>query len=514
MGTTYKKRDNLKGDELLKSDNELAGNRFRLITDHIEDIVWQMNTEFEFEYVSPAVEKILGFAVEDMIGTKLTDYLTENTAARFREFVQYRKTSIGAPVTFPNDFFMKHKRGHLVEVEVLYSTILNEKNIPNGYAGITRDITERKKAEKLIRMLSAGMEQSPTSIIITDVKGDIEYVNQKFIQLTGYEANELIAKPLRILKPGKTPSCVYKEIWTNLQNGKEWRGENLNRKKNGEFYWESLLISPLRNNESIVVNYLIISEDITLRKQMEKELVEAKENAEEGNRLKTAFLNNLSHEIRTPLNAIVGFTGFLKDPQLPASKKHEYINIIQNSSDQLLSIITDIINVSILESGKAMPVKNLTDLSKVFCNLYDRHVTACESKKIELHKKLDIKRENHIVLTDESMLIQILNNLLNNAIKFSSNGKIEFACCIEDEFIRFYVKDSGIGIPKNLHRLIFERFRKVEIGKSRLYGGNGLGLSIAKSNVELLGGKIWVESEPDVGSTFHFTIPYCINPNN
>lgn len=251
--------------------------------------------------------------------------------------------------------------------------------------------------------------------------------------------------------------------------------------------------------------------DFSERKRYENELIRARKKAEESDNLKSAFLANLSHEIRTPMNAIVGFSSLLKDEGLSAEKRDNYIDIIQNSSSHLLSIINDIIEISKIDTNQVVPnfrpVKInplLGEIFQIFSMTSRETGIGLELKKPELPGELDI-------ITDEVKLRQILINLLTNAFKFTEKGKIEFGYEIKNK-LQFFVKDSGVGIDKKYHDVIFERFRQVENEISLNKGGSGLGLAISKAYVEMLGGRIYLESKVSAGSKFWFTIPLKINP--
>ncbi len=253
---------------------------------------------------------------------------------------------------------------------------------------------------------------------------------------------------------------------------------------------------------------LEIFQDITERKQVEIELVHAKEKAEESDRLKTAFLHNISHEIRTPLNAIVGFSALLREPGQTPEVTDSYVDIIMQSSDLLLAIVGDIIEISNIEAGITKIKKTDTDLNSIMKRMYDKFKPLAAAKMIELSYETSLPEGNAMVQTDDSKLIKILSNLISNAIKFTAEGMIEFGYKLKKNNIRFYVSDTGIGIPEEQQARVFDRFYQVENSMKKLYEGTGLGLAITKAYVELFGGKIWLRSEPDKGSVFYFTIPY------
>jgi len=239
-----------------------------------------------------------------------------------------------------------------------------------------------------------------------------------------------------------------------------------------------------------------------------EELIKAKEKAEESDRLKTAFLQNMSHEIRTPLNAISGFSGMLNKPELTEEKRKSFVSIIQNSSNQLISIITDILTISSLETKQEKANINKVCINNIIVDLLSIFKQQAQNQNISIYAKQQLNDKQSEIFTDKTKITQILTNLLTNALKFTHEGFIEFGYSLNENELQFYVKDSGIGIKSEFQEKIFERFRQADKTINKLYGGTGLGLAISKAFVELLNGKIWVKSEFEKGSTFYFTIPY------
>jgi PAS domain S-box-containing protein len=389
--------------------------------------------------------------------------------------------------------------------------IKDEKGKIHGLVGIGHDITRLKREEEERIKMTTVVEQTPLSIIITDKQGNIEYVNPKFTTVTGYSLNEVIGKNPRILKSGTQDDIFYSKMWEQLTKGKVWSSEFQNKKKNGELYWEFVFITPVVDSTGEIMKYAAVREDITEKRRMQQELIAAKIKAEESDKLKTSFLANMSHEIRTPLNSILGFTGILQESdELSPGERAEYTNIIRKSSDSLLQIINDIIDISSLETGQLKMVVNKFDVNRMINILhieFTKRLVEFGKNNIEL-RKANTETEL-LILTDQNRLNQIFVNLLSNAFKFTNSGIIEFGIeKVDDRFIHFFVKDSGIGISEDMHLAVFERFRQAENQNNRNYGGNGLGLSIVKNLVELMGGNISLESEQGVGSKFYFYLPF------
>jgi len=256
--------------------------------------------------------------------------------------------------------------------------------------------------------------------------------------------------------------------------------------------------------------YFISAADISELKTIQEKLVLALEKAEESEKLKTSFLQNLRHEIRTPMNAIIGFSNQLKEPELSASNRKEFASLVVSSANQLLAIINDIISVSLLETKQDKVNESNFSLNELLQELQAIFKPQAQSKNLQLDLTLSGPDGNDYVATDKAKLSQVITNLLINALKFTSTGKIEFGYTITESGLLFFVKDSGIGIEPSMHDKIFERFRQANNDIERKYGGTGLGLSISKGFVELLGGRIWVESTQGKGTSFYFTLPVLL----
>ncbi len=247
------------------------------------------------------------------------------------------------------------------------------------------------------------------------------------------------------------------------------------------------------------------------RQELENQLIDAKNRAEQSDRLKSAFLANMSHEIRTPMNAILGFSQLLTMPKLNDEKRKVYTEIINNKGNILIKLINDIIDASKVEAGQLMVVLNPFNLNKMLANInlfYQKEKVFQNRENVDIRLSIPNKEGALEFLSDEGRIEQVFTNLISNALKFTERGFIEFGYLLDASHIKFFVKDTGVGIPPDMHQVIFDRFRQVDSESTKKFGGTGLGLAISKAIVNLLGGSIWVESESGVGSTFYFTIPY------
>ena len=368
------------------------------------------------------------------------------------------------------------------------------------------DITERKKAENLLKESElkslSMMENSADAIFITNQQGKYVYTNKAVSALLGYTSKEMKTKTFAdISHPNKISE--YFEVFNKIINEGKAYSEIELLKKDGNYISTDL-------NAALLPDGTIYGScrDITERRQQETELIAAKEKAEESDRLKSAFLTNMSHEIRTPMNGILGFAELLKEPNLSSDDMQDYIQTIQISGARMLNTINNIVDISKIESGLIQMDFKETNINEKMDFTYKFFKPDAEIKGLQLVLKDRLQSKESIIKTDNEKVYGIITNLIRNAIKFTFEGSIEFGSEKKGDYLEFYVKDTGVGIPQSQRQFIFERFRQGSELHNRGYEGSGLGLSISKSYVEMLGGKIWMESEEGLGSTFYFTIPY------
>jgi len=415
---------------------------------------------------------------------------------------------------------------------------INIKDNPNYLMCVSTDITERKmveeelikakeKAEESEAQFRLIFENSIDAIIWTNSKtGIIIACNQASLEMTEYSEQELIGQSFKFIIAPENSVEISSDYQMHQQRKNTKSLEFPIITKSGKIKYVEL------TGTNVEINGKEISQgifnDITKRKQSEQELIKAKEKAEESDRLKSAFLANMSHEIRTPMNGILGFSELLKEPGLTGEEQQEYIRIIEKSGARMLNIINNIVDISKIEAGLMESSYSASNINEQIEYIYTFFKPEVEAKGMKLFYKNTLPFKEATIQTDHEKFYAILINLVKNAIKYSNEGSIEIGYVLKtnesiternqdtvtersrSNILEFYVKDKGIGIPKDRQQAIFERFIQADISDKRAYQGAGLGLAITKAYVELLGGKIWVESEEGIGSCFYFTIPYII----
>lgn len=362
-----------------------------------------------------------------------------------------------------------------------------------------------KESEIRFRVLA---ESAPVGIFTTDAFGSTEYVNPRWSEISKLSFGEALEDGwLKAVHPDDREKLAFNWQQSTLHNS-DSRAEYRFVHPDGTEAWVIGNAVKQEDKNGNIIGYIGTITDITERKKMEAELIVAKENAEESDRLKTAFLQNISHEIRTPLNSIVGFSRIIADTELSADTFENYATIIENSSTHLMSIIDDIIQIATIESGQEKIQDKELNINALCSLMYDRFITNAQIQNISLSYNTALNEDEAYTISDDFKLTQVLNNLIRNALKFTKFGFVSFGYQVVGSNLKFFVEDTGIGIAPEMHEKIFKRFEQVESTATRKFGGSGLGLAISKSNVELLGGRIWVESEIGKGSKFYFTIPY------
>jgi len=497
--------------------------RFRCLVQNSSDIITILEADGTIRYGSASMERILGYQTEDLVGKSAFELIhpedVQNLLNTFTQLLQNQKASASIEYRF------RHQDGSWRFIESAGSNLIAEPAV-GGIVINSRDITERKHVEQALRVseekFSKAFRSSPFAIVISTLAdGQCIEVNERCLHLTGYTREDLIGHT-----SGKLHNWMDLEDRIKLQQMLQQQGAVRDlefdfRIKSGEVRTGLLSAEVIDLRDELCV--LTIIRDITERKQEEKELEKAKEAAEEANQAKSKFLAIMGHELRTPLNAVVGMTGLLLNTEL-RSDQQGFVETIRHSSDALLTIINDILDFSKIESGKLKLEHKPFTLQACIDNSFTLVATSAVEKNLKLIYWIDPKAPTTF-LGDAARLSQVLVNLLSNAIKFTEVGEVTVSVaaqklrdkqgfdsclksCSSDVYeIQFSVKDMGIGIPQEQRVYLFKPFSQLDYSLNYPSGGTGLGLTICKQLVELMGGRIWVDSQgPFQGSSFHFTL--------
>lgn len=459
---------------------------------------------------NPAAEKILGYAAAEVVGLRTPAIIHDpaEVAARAKEFSDELGEAIApgfdvfvakARRNLPNEYEWTYIRKDGTRFPVLLSVtaLRDAAGAITGFLGMAADISRRKRNETLIRQLSRAVEQSPVSIVIANLAAEIEYVNPKFTEVTGYTLAEVLGRNPRMWKSGDKGPEEYSELWQTLTAGKEWRGEFRNKKKNGEIYWESASISPIRDAAGIITHYVAVNEDITERKHIEQLILEKNEELKR-------FTYTVSHDLKAPLRGIAGYAQELEHRHKEGLPERAQFCIAQiiTASRNLDNLIEDLLKYSRLDT-EALTLTEVNLPGLVQGILRDRSLEITE-RGIEV----SVNVPPVILRSWERGLQQILANLIDNAIKYSRQSKpprLTINAETAGDVCGITVTDNGIGFDMKYHDRIFGLFNRLV--RADEFEGTGVGLAIVKKLVEKLGGSIRAESAPGQGATFFVELP-------
>lgn len=491
------------------------------IVESSNDVVFAKDLQGRYIMFNHEAASLIGMRPEDVLGRSGDELFAPDEAAKLRERDQevlrndqvVRREEDFATAAGMRTFLSTTGPLHNAQGEVI------------GLFGMAHDITERKQAEAQLHKLSLAVEQSPESIVITDLQGRIEYVNEACVRNTGYSLRELIGSNPSVLQSGQTSPETYQALWHNLSRGEAWKGEFYNRRKDGSQYVELAVVTPLRQPDGRISHYVAIKEDITEKKRLGQELdqhrhhleelvaertaqlAEAQRRAEAANIAKSSFLANMSHEIRTPMNAIVGLTHLLRRAN-PRPDQADKLVKIEAAAQHLLSIINDILDLSKIEAHRLQLEHTDFPLSAIVDHVYSLIAESARTKGLEL--RIECDQVPTWLRGDPTRLRQALLNYAGNAVKFTEHGSIVLrAQPLQQQgdkiLLRFAVEDSGVGIAANKLPCLFEEFQQADSSTTRRYGGTGLGLAITKRLAQLMGGDAGADSKEGEGSCFWFT---------
>jgi two-component system sensor histidine kinase/response regulator len=495
VGSTYF----LKGRRRKHLEHER--NMMQALIDNIPDTIYFKDLDSKFTRVNKAQATLLGFKnPDDLIGKSDFDFFQHAQEAydNEQEIIRTRIPVINQIQRIESEdgvtkFFSDTK-----------IPLIDSDNKCVGTVGITRDITSFKTAEDAMlesqSKFKALFDNAPLAIFRLDKDMKVVEYNYRFRKMFGYSTDELstIYKSDLLVDPD-----LGSLILDTILETREVNTEIMMKKKNGEQFIANLTLALLEEGfKELTIEGIV--EDITQVAKARDEIIKAKDKAVEADRLKSLFLANMSHEIRTPMNAIIGFTNMLREENITHQERNFYIDVVQNNGNSLMTLIDSIVDFSKLEADQ-MSISNsefnFIPLFNSVCDSAEKSLISEEKKDIKLIRSKE-PLESLKIVSDRHRLNQVLSHIISNAVKFTDKGEIEIGFKQEENSLIIFVRDTGIGIPKDKLGTIFDRFTKVTNDKNRLFGGTGIGLTISKGLMELMGGKIEVESEFGKGTTF------------
>lgn len=497
-------------EKTLKESEE----KLKTIIETSPDGIAITSLEGTLEFATKKALSIWGYdSLDEVIGKNMLQFIDssehEKAIHTIRELINGEQ--LGA-----EEFLMKKKDGSSFFCESNANILRDANNNSIGILYINRDITERKLAEIAYRESEEKYKNMvdilPDGVIIHK-QGIVVFANNAALRIMKIDKEEKVkGRPVLGFVSPEYKEIVIQRIKDGIENNHRFEEiEEVFITNTGENIDVIATAVPFQHQGEKAI--LTVFNDISDRKKAEKELILAKEKAEESDRLKSAFLANMSHEIRTPMNGILGFADLLKKPQLTGEEQMRYVNIIEKSGNRMLNIINDIIDISKIESGQMKINISDTNINTQMDEIVNFFKPEADSKELILKVTSKLPFQESIIKTDREKVYAIFLNLIKNAIKFTDKGSVNIGGLKKGDFVEFFIEDTGVGIPKERQKVVFERFVQADIADRRAFQGAGLGLSISKAYIEMLGGKIWFESEEHKGSTFYFTLP-CVGNKN
>ncbi|MCB9023559.1 MAG: PAS domain S-box protein [Lentimicrobiaceae bacterium] len=495
---------------LVIKDVQNSEESYRGLFNSITSAVYIMNRQGNFLDVNKGAEAMYGYPKERFIGHTPAFLSAPGKNDLVDVPGRLMRTFEGKSQVF--EFWGLRSNGEIFPKEVRFypgkyfgqeAVIVVANDITEQYQMISQLVKSKEIALENLQKTNSIIKAFPDSVFIFNSKGELlESFSDDEKNKTLTQAMNFYSAPHADIRLQEVVALTLLNISQVLKTGQLHKYEFTLEENHTLKYFGATMVK--LNDEKV----LSVVSNTTEKMELIDALFKAKEKAEESDRLKTAFLHNISHEIRTPMNGIVGFSNLITQPGINENDLHEYNAVINSCSNQLLSIITDIVNIATLEAGQEKVSESVVNLNEMLHLIYYQLIAKASEKNIQLAYSTALKDADALVITDETKLTQILSNLINNAIKFTDKGNIKYGYVKDGDFLKFTIEDNGIGIPEDMHEAVFERFRQATNNLAGNFGGTGLGLSISKSYVELLGGKIWLESELNKGTVFYFTIPY------
>ncbi|KAA0256457.1 MAG: PAS domain S-box protein [Acidobacteria bacterium] len=484
----------------------------RAVIEHTADVLAVLAPDGTTLYQSPATERALGWRPEQIVGRVAFDFVHPDDVPAVTSAFGRCLANPATPVSVT--FRYRSAAGDWVLLEAVGTNHLDDPKV-RGVVVNSRDVSQLRRTEEELARLAHVTRSIGDFVVLTDVEGRIQWVNQAVMDRMGWTAEELVGQPARVLlSPVNRPGLVEELRQARMSEG--FRGDLVNRTKGGEDFWVSLTTSVIRRGEE-VLGLVAVSREITDRKRAEEDLRSAKEEAERASRAKSEFLANMSHEIRTPMNAVIGMTGLLLETPL-SEQQRDFVETIRTSGDALLTILNDILDFSKMESGRLELESQPFDLREAVDESVDLLAAHAAQKGLGLWA-VDDGSVPRSVVGDVTRFRQVLVNLLSNAVKFTASGHVAVQVSARPApgdgwGVSVAVADTGIGIPPQRRDRLFSPFTQVDASTTRQYGGTGLGLAICKRLCELMGGEIRVESEMGKGTTFSFSVRAGADPTS
>jgi PAS domain S-box-containing protein len=481
--------------------------QLRLIIDLVPSYIFAKDSDGVFLLANKSQADIFGLSPDQVPGKTDEDTGTSPELVKWYRKKDLETIKKGHPVIIPEEQ-VKRKDGTLGWFQTVKIPYKHPGYDKPAIIGVATDITGRKETEDELRKSEIRFRKLFEShlavkLLIDPENGSLIDANKAASEFYGWSIDKL--RKMKIAQLNTSTPETVKERMDKVMSKGSGHFETAHKMADGTLRDVEVLASRIDIGGKYVIHAII--HDITDKKRIFADLIKAKEKAEESDRLKTAFLHNVSHEIRTPMNAIVGFTSLLETPDLPEETRKQYIEIVAQSSNQLLSIITDIVDISNIETGHVRIFESKINVRNTLKKVTEQFAVKAASTKINLKYECELSPRQLTVFTDEVKLQQIITNLITNAFKFTKKGSITVGCRQGNKEKIFFVNDTGIGIKSEYHSKVFERFFQIDPPNNLKTDGTGLGLAICKAYAEMLGGKIWLESKPGKGSTFLFSIP-------